>query len=96
MIRGSIFIFAVLIVIQSVFYWFERPISSIPAFPRSLVWYLTMPGYMIFLFVPISPELLVRHPSAIILPILVNSYFYTTIFALMCLASKRMRKGSAA
>jgi hypothetical protein len=87
-------IFVVLTMLQLGFYFsnaLHQPWMSSRL--GTLLWYVLIPGFFPFLFLPVSPEILGRHPSLVIFPILANSYFYTTVFVLAWLAVSKLRKG---
>jgi hypothetical protein len=88
--KRVIVIFVMLMMLQFAFYYAGGFGTSSRL--SSLLWYLLIPGFVPFLFLPVSPEILVWHPSLVIFPILITSYFYTTVFALGWLAVTRLRK----
>ncbi len=86
-------IFIVVTAVQLVFY-FSPLANMIDRSSRlfGLVRYLLLPGYSLFLFVPVSPEILGRHPSLVIFPKLVNAYFYSICFAVIWMVERKMRE----
>ena len=86
-------IFVVVAALQLVFY-FSPLANMIELSSRlfSLVQYLLIPGFSIFLFLPVSPEMLGRHPFLMIVPILVNAYFYAIAFAVIWMVQRKLRE----
>jgi hypothetical protein len=76
-------IFVGLTLLQILVYQLAAPENSFLQYPL-------MPGWAIFVVLPVSPEIVFRHHYFVILPVLANAAVYTALFFLIWILGSRL------